>query len=217
MSFFKKENIHNSMWALIIAFISFIGGLIWNNYSGPERVIIEKDNSRPLMDTTITIVRFEGDSSTIAALKNYNPQLTVNSFTENDKVNYVSIAQQRIKFPKVVKGYIQKSLNAYAIVEIARFTYSKGELIELELKLFDKKLLKKISPVFIEVVRKTSEKSVTQIWEEQFKINHMNNTIRFSSDFPKGKYQLTIGFYLMDEIHQKYPPFYSKRMKLEII
>jgi len=205
------------MWALIIAFVGFIGGLIWKNYSGPDRVIIEKDDSKRAVDTTVTIVRFEGDSTTIAALKNYNPKLTVQSSSDNNSAKYASLARPKIKFPDVVEGYTQKPLNTYGTVEIARQTFSKGEMIEIELKLIDKKLLKKISPVFIEVVRKTSQNSVTQIWEEQFKIDAINNTIRFSSDFPKGEYQLAIGFYLMDEIHQKFPPLYSKRMKLKII
>lgn len=217
MEFFKKENIHNAIWALIIALLGFIGGLIWKGYTGPDRVIIEKDESRLSKDTTVTIVRFEGDSSTIIALKNFNPQLTVNSSNDNEAINNASIALHKIKFPSVVEGYIQKPLNTYATVQIPRLTYVKGEMIELELKIFDTKTLKRISPIFIEIVRKTGENSVTQMWEEQFKINHLNNTIRFSSDFPKNEYQLAIGFYLMDEVHQKYPPFYSKRVKLKII
>lgn len=217
MDFFKKEYIYNAIWALIIAIIGFISGLIWKNYSGPDRVIIEKDESLYSKDTTITIVKFEGDSIAINAFKNFNPNLIVKSSNNNSLANNASIAQHKIEFSNIVKGYTQESLNSYASVEIPRLTYSKGEMIEFEMTIFDNNILKKISPVFIEIVKKTGENSITQVWEEQFKINNINNTIRFSSDFPKDEYQLAIGFYLMDELNQKYPPFYLKRVKIKII
>ncbi|MBD0852068.1 hypothetical protein [Maribacter arenosus] len=215
--FFKKENIHNAIWALIIALFAFIGGLVWQSFTGPERVIVEKDENISRKDTTITIIKFEGDSATINAIKNFNPQLSVKSSSDKSIRNTASIARPKIRLPNMVEGYIQKPLNTFASVVIPRLTYSKGEMIELELKIFDEETLKKISPLFIGVVKTNSEKSITQIWEEQFNITDLNNTIRFSSDFGRDEYELSVGFYLMDELHQKYPTRYSKRFKIVII
>ena len=90
-------------------------------------------------------------------------------------------------------------------------------MIELELKIFNKKTLKKISPIFIDIIKIKNENVSTQIWQEQFKINELNNTIKFSSDFERNEYQLSVGFYLMDELHTKFPPRYMKSFKLKII
>jgi len=60
----------------------------------------------------------------------------------------------------------------------------------------------KISPIYIDLVKENKDNSVTQIWEEQFRINNINNIIMFSCDFKKGEYKLSIGFYFMDEVHQ---------------
>jgi len=217
MGFFGKKNIINALWALLLAFICFLAGTIYKTITGPERVIIAKDESRCPKDTTISIIRFEGDSATMNAIKSFNPNLTVKPSNDNYDINNASVAQNKIVFPSIVEGYTQQSINSYASVEIPRQTYSKGEMIEFKLKIFDYSIIKKISPLFIEIVKITGDNSMSYVWDEQFTITHQNNTIRFSSDFPKDEYQLAIGFYLMDEIHQKFPPFYSKRFKLIII
>jgi len=215
--FFSKENLHSALWALLIAFVGFIGALIWKGFSGPDKVIVTKDENYQAIDTTITIIKFEGDSAILEAIRNYNHQLTIDSKKESTNKNIAVISRPKLSMPDIVEGYIKKPINSFASIDVPRKTYTRNEFIEVHLNVFNELTLDKISPVFIEIVKETGVNAVSLIWEEQFKLEHMNNSIRFSSDIKKGEYLLTIGFYLMDELHQKYPPQYSKTYKIKII
>ena len=58
-NFFSKANVYPTIWAIIVASIAFIGGLIWNSWSGPNEVYVT--NNIPSKDTTITIITFKPD------------------------------------------------------------------------------------------------------------------------------------------------------------
>ena len=217
MSFLSKDNIYGAIWTLLIGLIGFAGGLIWKNYSGPERVIVERIDSKGSIDTTITIFKFEGDSTTLKNLSKYSPKLSVKSASDKNTNNVALIAKPKIKMPSIVERYTEGKIHSYATVEIPRLTFTQNERVEVELMFFNESTLKIISPVYIDLVKESGENSVTSVWEEQFKIEHVNNLIRFSSDFKKGEYKLSVGFYLMDELHQKFPTRYSKTYNIKII
>ena len=182
-----------------------------------KRAIQNKDENQKSIDTTITIVRIEGDTSAFKALENYNKQLEIVSKNNANKVNYLPIARPKLEMPHMVKGYTKYSLNSYAQVKIPRKTFSKNEFITLDLNFISEETLEQISPVFIEVVKVNDKNSVTLIWEQQFKATELNNKIKFSSSFAKGEYRLTIGFYFMDNIHEKFPKQYAESFDIKII
>lgn len=215
--FFDKNNLHNATWAIIIALLGFVGGLVWKNFSGPDRVIIERDESYHNSDTTITIVKIEGDTSALSLLNMYNLKSSISSTKQNSISNSASIVKPKFELPGIVEGYLQSSISSFATVEIPRSTYSKDEMVEITLKVLNNETIKKISPVFVDIVKQTGKNSVTFIWGKQFRISNLENTIRFSADLSKDTYEMTVGFYLMDEIQQKYPPLYLKKFELRVI
>ena len=83
--------------------------------------------------------------------------------------------------------------------------------------MFDESTLKKITPILVEVAKRTNERSIVSVWKEQVKIHVIRNVLYLPIIYPKGEYELSFGFYLTDEVYQKYPPQYMKRFKIEII
>lgn len=68
-TFFSKVNLHNAILAILIAFISFIGGLIYKHFSGPDEVVVTNRDPK-IKDTIVTIVKFESDGKYLESLSN---------------------------------------------------------------------------------------------------------------------------------------------------
>lgn len=62
-NFFSKSYVYPSIWAIIIGIFGFLCGLIWQNWAGPEKVIVLNKalNNDHNIDTTVTIIRFQPD------------------------------------------------------------------------------------------------------------------------------------------------------------
>ena len=131
-------------------------------------------------------------------------------------VNVSSINRPRFKMPNVVEGYFESKINSYASITLNGVGFARKERISANIDFFNKSTLDKITPIFVELVEPKSANSVYQIWSEQYKINDLKNILSFSADFKPGKYILTIGFYLKDEINTKYPTFYARKVNIEI-
>lgn len=215
---FKNENWHNFFWALIIALIGFVGGQVWNYFDGPQKVIIVKDDKNT-KDTSVTIIKVDGDSSFLALLNEKKKINVVSANQTDDAINDNKLMPTIPKFnlPTVVSGYMPHSLNDYGTVSIPRVVFSSGEKIKIDFQLLDKRIVEKISPVFISVLKKVRDNNYNLIWNNQFKVTDKNNTVEISADFKADTYELIFGFYIMDEINQKFPPFYMKKFDVSII
>jgi len=199
------------------AIIGFIGGQAWNYFNGPEKVIVSNFGDRS-KDTTISIVKIDGDTSLIKFLKNNdNLNLSISSTTDASSNILLNPAIPQLIFPKIVEGYTKASLNGYGLANVTRSTYSRNEVLKISLKLFNPETLDKISPIFMDIQRKISNNSYNLLWNQQFKAKGIDNIVQLSTNFEPGNYQLTIGFYLMDEVNQKFPPFYSQVFTITII
>jgi len=68
--FFSKIYIYPSIWALIILLFGFIGGLVWQKISGPDRVVVLNNDQIGNMgkDTTIKFIRFQPDNNYFKSL-----------------------------------------------------------------------------------------------------------------------------------------------------
>lgn len=216
-NFFSKENYHNAIWALLIAFISFLGGSLFKVFSGPERIIIDRDKSKLGFDTAYTIIRIEGDSSLLSYYKNNISGKIIKSNDYESSNNFAKIARPAFELPVKFKGYTSTTdLNSYASVQISRHTFTQNENIDIQFNLLNKDYLHKISPVFVTLLKYKSY-YYEFIWEEQYKFENTNNSIRFNSNFKKGEYTLEVGFFIMDEINKVYPPKHSQSFIINII
>tara|TARA_R110002050_G_scaffold253780_1_gene392016 strand:+ start:2011 stop:2817 length:807 start_codon:yes stop_codon:yes gene_type:complete len=263
--FFSRSNLYPAIWAIVVGLIAFIGGLLWENISGPNEVVILNNNVEK--DTTVTIVQFKPDqeyfenltkmtsksvkkeytsnqpsnkketidSLTLAIVKDYQlkfdslrlevsetptPEIT-HKITSSPSIETESNSSQLhrplFKLPEIVEGYLGKKANSFAVISINATKLKRNDKVIINLDFFNKQTLNKITPLFIDIIERKTENRVYQIWSEQYDIKDLNNIISFSADFKPGKYILTIGFYIKDEINQKYPTKYAKKINLEII
>lgn len=58
-NFFSKKNLYPTIWAIIVMLLAFIGGLFWENISGPNEVVVLNNHTE--RDTTVTIILFKPD------------------------------------------------------------------------------------------------------------------------------------------------------------
>ena len=239
-SFFNRKNVHPAIWTILISVIGFLGGNIWNNYfKKPEKVFVTNNLSRK--DTVVNIVRIIGDTSTLS--KNEKMQRKRNDYYEKNlkvlsshydkildslpstkkprlinqnKFVTASILIPKFKMPKKVTGYTEGKLSTFAKSTCPNQHFKKEDIVTIKLEFLDKKWIDKITPLFVDVVRKKSKNSVYQLWAAQYKLTNQFMEIPFIADFPKGEYDLTYGFYILNEVDKKYPTFYSKTCKLVI-
>ncbi|MCH7827210.1 MAG: hypothetical protein IIC75_04430 [Bacteroidetes bacterium] len=243
-SFFSKDNIHNFLWAIIGAFLIFVCGLIWHWWDGPQEVkIISTKNLSP--DTTITIVRiepFEIFQSTnqnreqtptnqqvdIKIIDSLIRKALVDLYRKKTDIsqNPIKISKESLlnaslqrpifKLPSIVKGYTQGKIISYSSININKNKFDSNENIELLIEFFDSKVLSKITPIFVDIHKRKSKNSVYLIWNDQFSPNSAKSIVKFTSSFPKGNYELIVGFYLKSEINTEFPMRYSKKFNIEI-
>src|SRR3989339_605936 len=216
MGLFKKENIQNFFWGIILTIVGFGGSQLWNYFDGPQKVFVTNVSGKT-KDTSITLIKIEGDTTFIKYLKN-SGNLNFNATSKSDETQntLVTINDNKLKFPKIVEGYTQNSLNSFCVVSIPRFTYTKNEILQLGLKFFNNNSVAKISPIMISIMRRENKNAYDLLWEQQFTVKGINNTVQLPTNFNVGTYDLIIGFYLMDELNQKFPPFYSKTITITV-
>ena len=129
----------------------------------------------------------------------------------------LKINRPKFKLPQNVSGYTEKKINAYGRITISSNKVNKNDDISISISLNQSVDLNKISPLFVSLVKPKSSHNVYNIWNDQYDLKMRNGSIFISSNFQKGNYILTVGFYLKDEINEKYPPFYSRKFNVEII
>lgn len=135
---------------------------------------------------------------------------------KNEDFKIAPINRPIFKMPKIVIGYRDERVNSFGLFSINKNVFKKREFIELSISLFNENIWDKASPVIISIVKKTSANSRSIIYNDQFLPSGKNNNFRISSSFGRGSYELSIGFYLLDEINQEYPPFYNKKYTITI-
>ena len=249
--FFSNENLHSAGWAILIGVLSFIGGILWKHFDGPDEVKIV-GNSTSKKDTTITIIKFEpteikntdyplNDSKNKKYYKSdnyqFNPTLvdslikktlakqrqsvgspeisTISSSTQTID-NTAPLYRPKLSMPSIVSGYIQEQLNSYATISINKTEFKQNEIIELTADFFQKNTIDKITPLFVDISKRNSEKSSILIWSDQFQPVESKTVVKFSASFKQDNYDLTVGFYLKDGLSTKYPGYYSKKIPITI-
>lgn len=136
--------------------------------------------------------------------------------SKNEISNNAQIKRPKYRMPSVVEGYLQEKINPFAKTNINSTEINRKEKISLSIEFYNKSILEKITPLFVDIVEQKSADSIYQIWSEQYEIRGSKNNLSFSADFKRGKYILTVGIYLLDELNTKYPAFYLKKYNIEI-
>jgi hypothetical protein len=140
----------------------------------------------------------------------------ISQSSENVTSDNSQIMRPKYRMPSIVEGYIQEKINPFATTSINNTDFNQKEKIRLSINFFNKSILDKITPLYVDIVEPKSANSVYQIWSEQYEIIDTKNMITFSADFKPGEYVLAIGIYLIDELNTKYPKFYLKKYSIKV-
>ena len=130
--------------------------------------------------------------------------------------NIASTDRPKFTLPTIVSGQSQGKVNSYATININKTEFSPTDFIEITTDFFKSTILDKITPLFVDIVKRKTENSVYQIWSDQFRPGGSKTKVKISASFPPDTYDLTIGFYIVDELNTKYPTFYSKKFTVII-
>jgi hypothetical protein len=135
----------------------------------------------------------------------------------NSTFSFSEIKRPKFQMPSIATGYTEEKITSYANCTINSTTIKQNDKIGITLDVLNKSTLSKITPLFVDIVEPKTEHSVYLIWSEQYDIKDTKNILTLASDFKRGKYILTIGFYFKSEVNTKYPAFYSRRFNIDII
>lgn len=136
--------------------------------------------------------------------------------TKETKSSNSKLQRPLFRLPPIVEGYVEEKPNSFASISMNSTEFKRNDKVEISVDFFNNSTLDKITPLFIDIVERKTKNSVYQIWSEQYEINELKNEISFSADFKPGKYILTIGFYLKDDLNKKYPVRYARKYNIEI-
>ncbi len=221
--FFSRKNIIQAGWTLLIALVAFIGSQFVDIVKGPNQVIVAGDRRVP--DTMVVRVSSDqsGEANALTALfdslriaiRGLQVRGSSGSTTDHSKTTGVLRDANKIQlksFRLAQAGYLQRTMDAYARSNCPQSTATVGDLIECRFNLLGNIETKLLSPAILSVTRRDQTSgSVSYLFDQQYELKSGANLIIFAASFPPGEYQIEFGFYRLDELDTKYPPFYAKR------
>lgn len=141
--------------------------------------------------------------------------------TPPDSVENVRISPvyfPRFVLPDTVEGYLLANIDNFASANCPPKEIMPGALIDLTIEIVNDSLLKLVTPLFVTLLDVRADRSVLQVYREQFAVlPGGKNLIRLIANFPYGDYQLIYGFYLKEQLNEKYPRFYGRRCRFKVV
>ena len=128
-----------------------------------------------------------------------------------------SIQTPQYMLPANVEGYTPVPFIGVTDSNCPKRKLHKDEPLTLQFKVIDDSLLKRITPLYFDILRKTSKTSVTEVFSQQFEIKDGLNIIHTLVNIPVGNYELSYGFFFRNELNDKFPSFYSKNCEIKYI
>lgn len=123
----------------------------------------------------------------------------------------------RYVLPDTVEGYLLTSLGNSVNSNCPGKEVLRGAPMDLKFEFLDDSLLDIMTPIFVTILEVRPDRSVIQVYREQFLVMPGKNLIRLNADFPPGSYQIIYGFYLRDRLNDKYPRLYGKRCRVRVV
>lgn len=167
-----------------------------------------------LVDSMIRIVLSEQSRP-----RNALVQLPTKSFENNGLLiaeEFATFNRPKFELPTIITGYSNSPVDHFGSIDINKNEFSRSEPIDLMINFIEPDAIGKITPIFVDVVKRKSEKEVYQVWTDQFKPTRKNTKVRFLASFPPDNYEINIGWYYIEGLHQPYPTFFNKTFKVII-
>lgn len=215
--FLSRANVHRALWTLLIALVSFGGGLLYRQYHGKEKVVVAtpEDGAKPLV---VRVERLPGDPESksqarieelmaeVRSLKRPESKLDVRR-TRSSSFNSPFIPS--FELPASVKGYKHAKLAGFGEASCPPKGMARGDAVLIQLFLEAGINVNELSPVFVRIDRPKDKENNEEVLEQQFVLVTGLNSFRISHELPLGEYKLLVGFYARAELSREYPNFYS--------
>jgi hypothetical protein len=226
-TFFSKKHVYTAIWSIFIALLGFIGGLIYQNINGPQKVTIDSDATRtkPLYvqirnssECEVTSQSDAGDvKKELRSLRNSIEDVKLYSkyIGGNDRP-FNALKTNAFILPHNVKGYYSVPLLGIAQANCVPQNLRNGEPLIIGFYLRDKTIINKSTPLFVRVILKKSDSQLVQIFEQQYEMKEGQNNILADVNLEAGKYEITYGYYLLNEMTREYPNYYCKVCSINI-
>lgn len=223
--FLARDHLITAGWAAVVGILGFVGGLSVDWLRGPDEVFV---TNPPIGLDTVLVVhldppdttgailgRLEAIAREVEALRHRSaevPPARVVVGTDTTVANLLypnPVALPRFELPEEVEGYAVGRLGQFLSLDCPTDSVSQNKVVSILFRVLNDRVVPRATPVFVDVHRRRSERSVYLLFHEQYDIRSGWNRIDFVADFEPGSLELKIGFYLREEVNRKYPPFYQ--------
>lgn len=143
--------------------------------------------------------------------------LSVQTADSTDSVFVSPPYSPRYILPDTVEGYLLTGLGNSVISNCPNKEVLRGASMDIRFEFLDDSLLNVMTPIFVTILEVRPDRSVIQVYREQFLVMPGKNLIQLQADFPPGSYQIIYGFYLRDQLNDKYPRLYGKRCRIRVV
>jgi len=229
-TFFGKNNIHQAIWALVIACVVGVASFFVGRLSGPEKVIIstQPEDSVPLI---VRVAPDENSSNANTSLKaiashleairdiqlgqkSLDEMTTTSKKTSKAAFNLPQVPS--FKMPENVKGYTRASLVGFGEATCPDSTINQETVLLLQVYIEPKVRLESLTPAVIQMDKPNSRGGLTHVFRQQFELSNGINIFRLPLTLPVGQYHLEAGFYLRSDLKEEFPEYHSVRCPIEV-
>lgn len=123
----------------------------------------------------------------------------------------------RYVLPDTVEGYLLSGLGNSVNSNCPGKEVPRGAPMDIKFDFLDDSLLNVMTPIFVTILEVRPDRSVIQVYREQFLVMPGKNLIRLNADFPPGSYQIIYGFYVREQLNDKYPRLYGRRCRIRVV
>jgi hypothetical protein len=243
--FFERDHIIKAIWSFVIAILLLIIGMVISPFRQPSKVEIVnyprqfdtvciKDNPNERLcnlveQLTLAINQQSNSDKNIKTTKSDSTKLSTNpkvgtkkhflsyNSTALSSVNQADIDTSKFALPPENKGYTQANLSSLMKISVPQLKIMGDTIFVFYIEPLENSLISKISPLFVDFLRKDSEHLFTQIISQRYRLRNGKNMLRLSITVPPGIYRLGIGFYFLNEISGKYPKKYVSKYDIDVL
>jgi hypothetical protein len=205
-----------------------MGGLMYQRINGPQKVTIDSEATRnkPLYvqinnDSAAAIKSQANTGDVKKDLKSLQKSIEdvslYSKYISGQNGSFNTPKVDAFKLPPNVKGYYAVPLLGVAQAACVPQQLKTGEPLIVGFSLKDRLIINKSTPLFLRVILKKADSQLVQVFEQQYDMKEGQNNILADINLGAGKYEITYGYYLLNELTSEYPNYYSKGCSFRIL
>lgn len=224
-NFLSKSNVHQAIWAIIVATIVGVAAFIFGRMSGPEKIVVTNppDDPSPLIVQVAPNVDTEDANSSLRTIaahleairniqmgKGLAEELEATRKTTS-KISFNLPQVPRFRMPDNVKGYTRAGLIGFGEAACPDPEVPRESVLLIQMNIEPHVRMESLTPAVIQMDKPDASGGITHVLRQQFELNNGMNIFRLSLNLAKGEYHIEVGFYLRTDLNEEFPEFHSVR------